>query len=62
MSALRYVCQGTCKAKLTPEEYKAGKTTCGDPKCDHYGKPLVRREYCSSCNTVFEEGEDHFCV
>ncbi len=61
LSVIRYVCEGSCHGKVTEEEYKEGKNVCGAKDCDHSGKPLVRNEYCSRCNTTFEEGEDHIC-
>ena len=43
------------------EKYKKGLKTCGEKSCDNYGKSLERVEYCASCNTSFEEGDDHIC-
>jgi hypothetical protein len=61
MGVIRYVCEGSCQGKVTEDEHKEGKTTCGTKDCENYGQPLVRREYCSRCNTVYEEG-DHVCM
>ena len=39
----RYVCEGTCGARLTPEEYAAhGQKTCQAKECTHYGQPFSR--------------------
>lgn len=40
-----YVCDGTCGAKLTEEEYEHHKTKkCGDINCTHHGQPFVHKE------------------
>jgi len=61
VSVIRYVCEGNCHGKVTEDEHKSGKTKCGLKSCENYGQLLVRKEYCSGCNTVFDEG-DHVCM
>ena len=62
MNAIRYVCEGECGGKVTENDFHQGKKTCAAKSCKSYQKPLVRKEYCPQCNTVFEEGEEHFCA
>ncbi|MEW5896907.1 MAG: hypothetical protein AB1668_04400 [Nanoarchaeota archaeon] len=62
MSEIRYVCEGKCRTMVTVSEYKRGKKTCTVKTCDCFKRPLARKEYCSSCNTIFEEGEEHICM
>lgn len=62
MGQIRYVCEGSCKVKVTEEEHQEGKTTCTSESCENFGQPLIRSEYCSRCNTVYEEAEDHVCM
>lgn len=61
MSVIRYMCEGNCQTKVTVEEFKGGNNKCGAENCEFYKKKLQRGEYCPSCNTSFEEGEDHIC-
>ena len=61
MSEIRYLCEGNCNTKVTIDEFKQGKNTCTSKDCDNHGQPLIRGEYCPSCNTTFDEGEDHIC-
>ena len=44
MNKTIYVCTGGCGGKVTEEEYKSGKTTCGDPNCPKHGQPFDKRE------------------
>ena len=61
MSVIRYICAGDCRTMVTVEEFKQGKNTCKTETCEFFNKQLERGEYCSSCNTHFEEAEDHIC-
>jgi len=61
MSVIRYMCAGTCQTKVTVEEFKTGSDKCCSEGCKSYSNQLQRGEYCPSCNTSFEEGEDHIC-
>jgi len=47
---------------ITVEAYKKGQKKCADKSCDSFGNSLERGEYCASCNTNFDEGEDHICI
>ena len=62
MSSIRYLCKGSCGEKITVEAYKKGQKKCTDKSCDSLGSLLERGEYCSQCNTSFDEGEDHICI
>lgn len=62
LSEIRYICRGNCGSMITVERFKSGQKTCVEKKCDSFGQKLERGEYCASCNTCFEEGEDHICI
>ena len=62
MSEIRYLCTGSCGQMSTVEAYKKGQKKCNDKSCDNFGSALGRGEYCSQCNTSFDEGEDHICI
>ena len=62
MSEIRYLCMGSCGQMVTREAYQQGQKKCNDQSCDSVGSTLERGEYCSQCNTSFDEGEDHICI
>ena len=62
MSTIRYICSGNCNQMVTVERFKQGHKKCVDKSCGNFDKVLDRGEYCSGCNTHFDEGEDHFCI
>ncbi|MEK6969148.1 MAG: hypothetical protein AABW48_01845 [Nanoarchaeota archaeon] len=62
MSEIRYLCAGNCRTMVSIKEFKEGKRTCPVESCTKYNQSLERGEYCSHCNTCFEEGEDHICI
>lgn len=62
MSEIRYVCEGSCNSQVTIKEFKQGKNKCPIKNCENYNQRLERGEYCSNCNTSFEEGEAHICL
>lgn len=37
-----YVCEGTCRAQITKEQFDKGLTKCGTKSCTLYGKPFKR--------------------
>ena len=37
-----YICEGTCQAQITQEEYDKGITKCGAKECTLYGKPFKK--------------------
>ena len=42
---VRYVCEGTCGAELTEEEYRDHPTkVCGTEGCTHKGHEFTRKE------------------
>jgi len=38
-----YVCTGSCKGRVSEQEFKEGKNVCGAKECERKGKPLVRK-------------------
>jgi hypothetical protein len=58
---VHYGCAGSCGGQVTEEQYKAGKTTCGDKSCDMYGKSLQKMEHCAGCGEDYlpEAAADH---
>jgi len=62
LSEIRYLCGGSCGSMVTVQQYKNGQKHCPEKKCDSFGQRLERGEYCPSCNTSFEEGDDHICL
>ncbi|MDO8511299.1 MAG: hypothetical protein Q7S55_03975 [Nanoarchaeota archaeon] len=62
MSEIRYLCTGSCGQMVTRETYLQGRKKCNDKSCDSFSSALERGEYCSQCNTSFDEGEDHICI
>ena len=61
MSEIRYFCEGGCKTMVTAAEFKQGNSVCKEGSCENNGRELKRGEYCSACNTNFDEGDDHVC-
>lgn len=37
-----YVCEGSCQARITQEQYDKGLTKCGEKNCNFYGKPFKK--------------------
>lgn len=37
-----YICQGTCGARVSEEEYDKGLKKCGAETCTYYGTPFVK--------------------
>ncbi|MBI2594010.1 hypothetical protein HYW44_05210 [Candidatus Daviesbacteria bacterium] len=37
-----YICEGTCQAKITQEQYDKGLTKCGTESCTYFGKPFKK--------------------
>lgn len=37
-----YICEGSCQAKITQEQYDGGLTKCGDNSCNFFGKPFKK--------------------
>jgi len=62
LSEIRYLCTGSCGKMVTVAAYRQGQKRCVDKSCDNAGSSLERGEYCSQCNTSFDEGEGHICV
>ena len=59
MAKVVYVCTGGCGGKVTEEEYKAGKMTCGTKGCSNHGQTFEKRMECEQCGVVYKEGEEH---
>jgi hypothetical protein len=41
---IAYICEGSCGARITQEDYDKGLTKCGDKRCNLYGKPFKKVE------------------
>lgn len=54
-----YICQGTCQAFVTEEQYKNGITACGAKVCTLKGKPFVKGYKCHTCTAVYTENTEH---
>jgi hypothetical protein len=39
-----YVCEGSCHAEITQEQYDGGLHNCGEKTCTHFGKPFKKLE------------------
>ena len=39
---VKYICEGSCKAEITQEQYDKGLTKCGAKDCSLYGKPFKK--------------------
>lgn len=59
MAKVVYVCTGGCGGKVSEEEYKAGKTTCGAKDCPNFGKAFEKRWQCEECGVEYKESEQH---
>ena len=44
-----YVCPGSCKGKVTEEDYKGGKTVCGSETCERSGQPFEEQTKSDGC-------------
>lgn len=40
-----YVCEGSCHAKITQDQYEKGLTKCGTKSCNFFGKPFKKLDY-----------------
>lgn len=59
MDQAGYICEGTCKAFITEEQFNGGLIACGAEVCALKGKPFVKGFKCQICNEVFPEGTEH---
>ena len=62
MTTAIYVCTGGCGGRVTEEEYRAGKTTCGAATCAKHGQPFTRMLVCAVCGVEYAEGAAHACA
>ena len=62
MVEVKYICTGSCGGAVTEKDFKKGKNTCQATQCEKKGKPLEKRNYCSSCDEYFKEKEKHSCA
>lgn len=37
-----YVCEGTCQARITQDQYEKGLTKCGTKSCTYFGKSFKK--------------------
>ena len=54
-----YVCEGTCGAKITEEQFNAGLTVCGAASCDKKGHPFTKMYECSECQNLSQQDTPH---
>lgn len=54
-----YVCEGSCKAKISEEEYKKGLMVCGNDSCERKGTPFTKMYECSDCKKLLPEPHTH---
>lgn len=59
MDQAGHICQGTCKAFVTEEEYKGGLIACGAEECTAKGKPFVKGFKCHMCGAIYTENVQH---
>lgn len=54
-----YVCEGTCGAKISEEEYNKGLTACGADGCTLQGHAFTKMYECSECGKISREDKPH---
>lgn len=59
MDKIVYVCTGSCNAKISEEQYKAGLTKCGAADCTLFRHAFEKRLKCDVCSRLYKEAEDH---
>jgi hypothetical protein len=62
MAATIYVCTGGCGGRVTEEEYRAGKTTCGAATCAKHEQPFTRMHVCDTCDAEYADDVPHACA
>lgn len=54
---MEYRCTGSCKGRVTEEQYAEGMQTCQAEGCEKKGEPL--KPYCEHCEMLVDEAEQH---
>jgi hypothetical protein len=54
-----YVCEGTCGAKISQEQYNAGLTQCGADECTRKNQEFTKMYTCDECHEVMKENQPH---
>lgn len=54
-----YVCEGTCEAKITEEQYNSGLTKCGAEGCSLKGHDFTKMFECELCGAVVRDASTH---
>lgn len=54
-----YICEGTCAAKISEEQYKNGLTKCGADVCTLKGHEFTKMYECADCSKVMKEDTPH---
>ncbi|HCS78170.1 TPA: hypothetical protein DIV55_00315 [Patescibacteria group bacterium] len=54
-----HVCDGTCGAEISDEQFQAGLTKCGADGCTMQGQPFSEKFKCSECGNVYANDVTH---
>jgi len=54
-----YVCEGTCGAKISQEQYDNGLVQCGAQGCTLQHHAFVKKYECSECGEVLKQDTPH---
>lgn len=41
---IAYICEGSCQAQITQQQYDKGLTKCGEKSCTFFGRPFKKVE------------------
>ena len=54
-----YVCEGTCQAKISEEQYNNGLKNCGADVCTMKGHEFAKKFECEQCGAVVDNPQGH---
>lgn len=54
-----YVCEGTCKAHISQEQYDNGLVRCGAEECTLKGHEFTKMYECQECHKELKEDNPH---
>lgn len=54
-----HVCDGTCGAVISEEQFQGGLTRCGAEDCTREGQPFTEKMKCDDCGAVYAVDENH---
>lgn len=54
-----FVCDGTCGAKISEEQYLGGLTTCGAEGCTKHGHEFTKMFECAVCGKLMKDNKPH---